>query len=907
MIKELCIYFFVFTFLSLQSQNSDITGIVVDAQNQKLEMVSAAILKSKDSSFVNYTTTDVNGVFSFNNVAKDTLILQLNSLGFKPYFKKFIFDGSLIDFKTIILQEDISTLDEVVISAVLPVQVKKDTIRFSASALKVNHDDNIESLLKKIPDIDIDETGRVIAKGTTISKIFVDGKEFFGSDPSIVLKNLSADAISKIEIIDKKSEEEELTGVSDGNKQVIINLTLKKTKKTQGFGKFAAGIGLDSRYFTNANYNKFSPKSQLAVIGKFNNINVTGASIQSFLENSHGISESFDDEDDEDLKANNRALSGFLTTSIAGANYGVELKKKKTFNTDYFYNYLDNAGISTTERVNFTNLNNFNYTSENNYRNTSNNHAVNFNLENKSNKKSVLLIKGLLQKTLRDNYLKRDGSFFNENNELITLNNNKSENSSTNNFARLNGHFLRRLKKRGQFFSFNFTGILRDNDRENNQEVLIVRNVNKANESIREIFTDRMQKNSSGFVNFIVKYRQPIVDKHFLVVESTNRILDGKDFTAQERTIIRNTTEQSGFDFNFKFFEISNRTKLAYSYNNPKLNISFANEYENLRRVFGNITNNDFVRENTFFNPSFFIRYRPKKGQTFRLSYNRNIRPPRSYQINPFVNDINPFFITTGNPNLEVEKVNNFLAIFNVFNHKSAVTFNGRLQYQLFKDAIIRNVEIDDDFVRTTSFSNSGDKEVFKGRFGLNHKLKSLNLRYSFRNSYQFNKVNSIVNFTLNNVVSDIFDVRFVLENFKKKRFDAKIGANYNINTTRFSIETDLNRSFARQTYFGSFDMKVNKKINFNTQLDYIIYTDNLFSVRQEIPLWNASLSYFITPKNHILKLVLIDALNRNIDIQRRSTLNFFEETTLQNLGRYVIISYSYKIGTGKRNKKKKR
>ena len=227
-------YFILITLLLIitfsfktQSQSRGIKGLITDNMKTPLEMVSVALLSPKDSTFLSYTTTDEKGVFHLTDIPKDTILLQLNLLGFTPYSKKLFYKRELIDLKTIILKEDIASLDEVIITAVIPIQIKKDTVSFNANSFKVNYDDNIEGLLNKLPGIEIEE-GKVIAQGTTVTKIFVDGKEFFGGDPSIVLKNISADAIAKIEVIDKKSDEAELTGVNDGNKEIVINFTLKK-------------------------------------------------------------------------------------------------------------------------------------------------------------------------------------------------------------------------------------------------------------------------------------------------------------------------------------------------------------------------------------------------------------------------------------------------------------------------------------------------------------------------------------------------------------------------------------------------------------------------------------------------------------------------------------------------------
>ena len=146
--------------------------------------------------------------------------------------------------------------------------------------------------------------------------------------------------------------------------------------------------------------------------------------------------------------------------------------------------------------------------------------------------------------------------------------------------------------------------------------------------------------------------------------------------------------------------------------------------------------------------------------------------------------------------------------------------------------------------------------------------------------------------------------MNFLVQNTNKRKVDLKAGVTYRRNNTRFSLEKDLDRKFTTQKYFGMVDFDISKKLNFNTQLDYIVYTDNNFSIKQEIPIWNAAISYSLS-KNNNIKLVLIDLLNKNIDVFRRSTLNYFEETNLQSLGRYIVLSYTYKLNSG--NKRKKR
>ncbi|MHB0756592.1 outer membrane beta-barrel protein [Polaribacter sp. M15] len=899
------LFFYIFFAANLQSQSHGIKGTVTDNQKVPLEMVSVAVLSPKDAVFLSYTTTDIHGNFILNDIPKDSIVLQFNLLGFTPFSKKILYKNKLIDLKTIVLKEDVSSLDEIVIAAVVPIQIKKDTVSFNANSFKVNHDDNIEKLLGKLPGVDI-EDGKIITQGTSVTKIMIDGKEFFGGDPSIVLKNISADAIKKIEVIDKKSDEEELTGVSDGNKQVVINLTLKKTKKNRGFGKLSAGLGLDNRYFGNANYNQFNTKTQLSFVGKFNNINITGSNLQGFLENADGIADASEDDTNDSFNIKQRSLSGFLETKITGVHYGRELKKKESLNADYFYNASDNNGFSETNRINFTNNNNFNFKSKNNFLNIINNHNFNFNYQNKSNKTYAIRLRGRLYTDDRNYNLDRKGTFVNADNELVTENNLLSDNNVFKKFGNLNFNVYKRFQKKGRSFNTGFNWVLNYIDRNNDQKTFITRNLNGNNPNYQEIMALRNENSGSNNFNFRFKFTEPLGGNHYLNTEINAGFYAVDEQTNQSRIRVTSTTEEDFIKFNYTFYQNIMRSKIFHSYNTPKLNISTTFELHNLRREFGQTTDKNYNKEQLYVTPSFFLQYKPKRGEKLRFVYRSQIRAPRPNETNPFINDINPYFVRTGNVDLQPEKVHSFVSFYNVSSANSSVNFNTNINYRYATDAIIRSFTIDDDFKRTSSFQNNGKRHRLNAQTSFSKKLNKLGVRFNLKNRLFYNTVNSIVNFNLNKVQSRDLSTNLVIQNTRKKTVDVKAGAFYNVNNTSFSIEKDLDRKFTTQQYFGMVDVDMNKRLNVNTQLDYIIYDDNKFDIHQELPIWNAAVSYSLSEKNNIVKLVLIDLLNKNIDVFRRSTDNFFEETIGQSLGRYIILSYTYRLNSGKRKAKTK-
>ena len=902
-----CILIFFSFFISNKifgQSPGTIIGKVATPENDPLELVSVALLNPKDSTLVNFTTTDIKGEFKIAEDSRDTLLLQLFSTGYLSYFKNIIYKKELTDLKTIMLEEDIKMLDEVVITAVIPVQIKKDTVGYNASSFKIHHDDTIEELLNKLPGVEIESDGKVIAQGNEITKIYVDGKEFFGGDPSIVLKNLSADAISKVEVIDKKSDESELTGVEDGNKEVVINLTLKKSKTKNGFGKFSAGMGLDSRYFTNLNYNRFTPKNQLSFIGKFNNINITGSNIRGFLKNANGIADDSDDEDESNFVKPLKNLSGFLKTGVAGVHVGQELKKKESFNADYFYNHSENDGISKTKKINFSNSNNFENNYDNKYRNLTDNHNLNFNYENRSNKKNRLFVKGRATSDKKTSNLDRNSSFLNDVNELVTTNNYQFQNINNKNIGNISTNYFQNLLKQGRSFNIGFNAQINNLTRDIEQETFITKNINTDSPSSRDLITLKEESVKTTTLDFNFKYTEPLGSNHYFKLESYARIKNSKENLDQERITITDTTTEDLLFYDYSFRENSYKTKLLHAYNTGKLNVSTGLELQNLSRTFGEVDVAPIVKNQNFLNPSFFFVYKPKKGRKYRLTYKRYVRNPYPTQINPFVNDLNPYNIRAGNPDLKTEKTDNVLFMANVHDFKSSVSFNTRIQFQYTDDAIISVINTDEDYIKTRNYENNGNRKRLSTFIGFSRKINGLGMRYSVKNRNFYSVTNSVVNLQLNKVTSKNYMLNLALENYNKSVFDVKAGASYSVNNTNFSILNDLDRKFTKQQYYSMFDFDISKKLNFNTQFDYVIYTDDKFDTNQKLPIWNASVAYAFSKNNNILKLVLIDLLDKNVDIYRRSTQNIFEETISESLGRYVILSYTYRLNNQRKKKK---
>ncbi len=170
---------------------------------------------------------------------------QVSFVGFANYQKKVGAVSADTDFGTVKMAEKGTDLKEVVIEGeVPPIRVKKDTLEFDAASFKVRPDANVQSLLKQLPGVDIDETGKITVNGKEVNQILVNGKPFFDKDGKIALQNLPAEIINKIQVSDTKTKEEEMTGQKSTGKEASINITIDEEKNKGMFGRATLGCWL---------------------------------------------------------------------------------------------------------------------------------------------------------------------------------------------------------------------------------------------------------------------------------------------------------------------------------------------------------------------------------------------------------------------------------------------------------------------------------------------------------------------------------------------------------------------------------------------------------------------------------------------------------------------------------------
>src|SRR5882757_9158523 len=93
-----------------------------------------------------------------------------------------------------------------------PVEINNDTLEFNSENFKTQPNAVVEDLLRKMPGVTIESDGTVKVNGQTVKRVMVNGKEFFTGDTKMATKNLNADAVDKVQVYDRKSDQSSFTG-----------------------------------------------------------------------------------------------------------------------------------------------------------------------------------------------------------------------------------------------------------------------------------------------------------------------------------------------------------------------------------------------------------------------------------------------------------------------------------------------------------------------------------------------------------------------------------------------------------------------------------------------------------------------------------------------------------------------
>ncbi|MFT4611433.1 MAG: hypothetical protein ACJA1H_000904 [Glaciecola sp.] len=906
------IYVFALLCVSIsfsQSKSFKISGKILSEDNKEpLEAATIYVERLKDSSLVTYTISDKTGVFEITDETYDEkLNLYIAYVGYKTYFKQIIINKEVIDIGRVELGIS-NALDEVVIKSRSPITIKKDTLEFNVKSFKTKKDANVEDLLKQLPGVEVDEAGKITVNGKDVSQILVNGKPFFGDDPTITTRNLTKDIIEKVQIMDTKTKSEAFAGEEGDTENKTINLTIKEENNKGVFGRVSGGAGTDERYELAGMVNFFDNDRRVSVLAGGNNTNSPGFSfgeIQKMFGGGYSMSMNSSGAFTIDGKSFGNG-EGIVTSQNAGANYADVLSDKVEVNADYFFSGSNSENETITARENILPDSRFFSESKSRSLSDAQSHSANLGFDIEVDSTFLININPSIKWSTLNRTFSEDEDTLNEDNELTNQSTTASFSESEAKSFSNELDITKRFGSRGAFLKFKVETDI--NTTESDDFLTSETNFfnSTSDDIIRDQFTDAESANRN--FNASATYRLPLIAKE-LFLDFEYRFRDDK------RTSLRSTFDGDAatgqFDnFNFDLstdFESLNRENtpsLKLSYRKEKWSTSFTTRY-----VFRTLENKDFLRPELDIKRDFqalelrsYFNYRFSEKSSMYAGYSLNNRTPSLTQLQPFQNVNDPLNTITGNPNLEPTNTHRLYMGYNAFDFQKKTGVYSYVSVNVDNNAVVSRTIVDPETLkRTTTYANVNGNYNAYGNINYSKTVKTDSIR-----SIKFDAGMSAglrQNLNFNNEVQYKSNVT-TLTPSAGLRFTWKkvleIRPRYRLTYTKntFDIDTFEDVDFVRHDLDLNFTTYLPKDFEWTNTIDYAYNPNVSEGFQKSAWFWNSTLAYSFLKDQAVMTLKVYDLLNQNTNARRRATQNFIEDSQSTVLEQYFMLSFSWKFNS---------
>lgn len=902
--------------VSAFSQNVSLSGKIIDGSTQlPLESATVYLTKATDSTVVDYTITDRTGSFVLGTRKTDKeMMLKVSYIGYQIVSEKLATIDGDRNFGIMRLAPNDNTLNEVVIKAETPpVRIKNDTLEFNASSFKLRPDSNVESLLKQLPGVEIDEEGKIKVNGKEVNQILVNGKPFFDKDGKIALQNLPADIINKVQVTDSKTKQEEISGKAASSDNASINLTIDEDKNKGVFGKATVGGGTSGRYESSLLFNYFKGDRKISVLGSSNNINSTGFSMDEIFDNmGGGRNYSVWSGGDGSFGINGMQFGGgrgIKRTNIFGANYAdVWFKKKMDANTSYFYTGSQSENNNRSKQVNF--LPEGTLTTESNGRTDDDSfaHNYNFQVEYKIDSTMTLSVNPKLIRASRTSSNRFNQISYDEVNllsESAGTDNSEDDRTTFENSM----YFYKSFKRKGRTL-----GISLDQNHENgdNTALQISQNTfyndidddgiidNTTEDNRNQI---RRSRSLTDVVNGGITWQEPITDS--LSVGTTLRLDHNRD--SSRRSTFDFNTLTGGYDtFNDP---LSMYTETTYNTLMPGVELEWNRKKMNVSLRLGTgITNYnaaaDYLGEQTTIDRKFIypdlssrISYRFNKSKSIYLTYNYSVDMPQGMQILPVVDLSNPLLTITGNPNLDPREQHWTYFSFRDYDFTTKSGFTLYAGGTYFSNQIVSSV-VWESGRRNLTYENISDayNTWFGGNWSKSIKREAHTLKIALSANGGFNRDKGFID-------GEKFDSRGMYITPKLNLiYDygelLNITPSYRINysETNYSNYVIDRASNVVHTVMLQTTSYWPKHVVFGNDVSYTYNSNIADGFRKDFLLWNVSLGYNFLSDRLLAKVKVYDLLDQNQNATRSISATSIRDEENTVLRRYAMFSVTYKL-----------
>lgn len=930
-----------------------INGILVDATDttELMEATVRLVKAQKDSAFVKGTTTDLNGVFNLKGIKPGKYVVKFSYMGYNETSRRVTVgdDGRDVNMGVIKLEPNSVILKEAtVIGVKTPITVKEDTIEYNADTYKTQANAVVEDLLKRLPGVEVGTDGKITANGKEVKKILIDGKEFFADDPTVASKNIPADMVNKLQVIDRKSDLARLTGVDDGEDETVINLTVKPGMANGWFGTVNAGYGTDNRYAGNVMANYFHDGNQFTLLAGGNNTNSLGFT--------DGGQQRF---------ARFGGDRGITTSQNVGFNFNVGSKDDEHFRVggDVMYSHSDRDTRTTRDRQYLFPDSTSYYQAATNARDKGHNLRGDFRLKWEIDSCNTLEFRPNFSLNFsKSTNIEASGTWAGDAARTPV-------NSSQN-----------RYRNDGK--SYEFGGSLVFNHKfashpGRSTSIMVRYNYSKVNEdgntytlnnyylsdstqTIDQIYdNDRRTNNINGRLSWTeplgniknarfleaaynARYRYSEADK--LVYDITRGTINPAPRSVQE--VVYNPAIRSKIAADYGDYVLNDgqllsqildlelgpelsrdfNERLSNSFRNKFLDQSFQLGFRQVRKEYnlnlGLTVNSAMSSSRDLINsardiPSRWVwsvapyarfRYKFSKTRTFNANYRMRANQPSITQLQPVADESNPLNIVVGNPSLKPTFVHNLNLRFQDFASMAQRSIMAMANINFEQNSIISTTVYDAvTGGRTTSYTNVNGVWNVMAMNMLSFPFSAsktwyfsshLFARYSVTKGYNNGEINRSGSFNINYSPGLAF---------RNGVFDLEIRPRYNFQTTHNTVQTSNNRNV--HTYGGQFNGTYSAPFGLviSTDLSYSATSGYSSGYDTKQWLWNGSIAYqFLRDKAAAITLSIYDILGQRKSINRNVNANYIEDVAYNSLTRYGMITFTYRFTTFKKGEQPK-
>lgn len=911
----------------LAQKNGSVKGLAFDTiSKQPVSSATITVLDRKDSSLVSFTMTGNDGRFQLSGLSNGDYRLLITHVNYHNSNKYFSITEGVknADLGNLVLNDKTKVLEEVVLAnEAPPITLINDTIQYNAGSFKTPPNASVEQLLKKLPGVKVEKDGSIKAQGEKVTKVLVDGKEFFGNDPKVATKNLPADAVDKVQVYDKQSDQAQLTGFEDGNYEKTINLKLKKDKKKGLFGKVNAGAGNKERYEGRFNINSFKGARQFSAIGMGNNTNAEGFSFMDILnftgelarmQRSGGgnININMSGEEAAAMGVNAGGRNNGINTAWGGGlNYNNIIGNKLDFQSNYFYNRFNPNQESHIQRQYFLPDSSYFYDQNSFSDNLSNNHRFNLNMLYQIDSMNSIRITPSFSYQKLNNRSQTDYQTLSQERQLTNEGFSNTTSASEGYNFRNEISWRKKFARRGRTFSLSLQTSLNESDGEGS--LSSINNFYTSTGSLLKRDTLNQQSATTADLrgyNARAVYTEPVWKKSLL------------EFSVN-RSNTRSTSEKITYDYNRQNGkydqqnnQLSNDFENTYGYTNAgirmrtqkkKFNYAIGLNWQQ-SELEGKITTGikDSVISKTFRNvlPNARFQYNFTRFKSFNLSYNTNTNQPSMTQLQPVPDNSNSLNIREGNPDLKQEynhTIQSHLNLISPYKNKNLFFF---LTLQATQNKIVNYDTINQLGIKRTKPVNVNGVYNISSNISYSRPVRFLKGTMEISSNTGLFNTKQFINTVQNNIRTFSIgpDIRLDMNPTDKLNLSVSAGMNYN--KTNYSLQAALNTNYLSQEYTASADWEMPKGFFFSTDFNYLINSQRAAGFNTKVPLWNASISKQVLKFNRgELKFSARDLLNKNVGINRNTNNNYIEDSRVLTLRQFFLLSFTYSLSkTGLNN-----